>query len=55
MFAECGMDEPGDAFDAVREFCPIKLDMRDTAASIARKIDELFVHRWKAWEVGHAT
>ena len=53
MFVECGMDSPVDAFTAVRESCPIELDRNDTAASIAKKLDELFIHKRKAWETGY--
>ena len=52
MFVECGMESPVDAFNAVRESCPIELDENDTAASIARKTDELFLCKKNAWETG---
>lgn len=55
MFVECGMDSPVDAFDSVRDSCPIELDMNDTAASIAKKLDQFFIHRRKAWETGYTS
>lgn len=45
MFAECGMDEPVEEFNIVRETCPIEMAEDDTAGSIVRKIDQLFVNR----------
>lgn len=45
MFAECGMDEPTEEFNTVRDSCPIELDGNDTATSIIGKIDRLFVDK----------
>jgi hypothetical protein len=43
MFWECGMEEPVDALDSVRNSCPIDLDEADTAATIIDKIDSFFL------------
>lgn len=47
MFAECGMDEPSDEFNAVRDSCPIKLSENDTATEILQKIDQFFADKQK--------
>jgi hypothetical protein len=43
MFAECGMDEPVEEFNAVRNSCPIELDKNDKAENIVLKIDRFFI------------
>lgn len=52
-FVECGMDSPVNAFDALRESCPIELHKYDTATSIARRLDEFFIHKRRIWETGY--
>lgn len=48
MFAECGMEEPVEEFNIVRESCPIDLAEDDTVRSIVRKIDQLFLYKQRA-------
>ncbi len=55
MFAECGMDEPSDEFNAVRDSCPIELAENDTAADVIRKIDRFFVEKQKQTETDHSS
>lgn len=43
MFAECGMEEPTEQFNMVRDSCPIELCKNDTAQTIAQKIDQFFI------------
>jgi hypothetical protein len=48
MFAECGMDEPVEEFNAVRDSCPIQLDENDTYENIIRKIEQLLIDKQRA-------
>lgn len=45
MFAECGMDEPVEEFNAVRNCCSIELDKNDKAENIILKIDQFFIDK----------
>lgn len=45
MFAECGMDEPVEEFNAVRNSCPIELEKNDKAENIVLKIDRFFIDK----------
>lgn len=42
MFCECGMDEPEEDFDRVKDSCPISLDENDTDEQLFSKINEFF-------------
>ncbi len=48
MFAECGMAEPADELNRVRQACPITLDDADTGEALTEKINEFFVSRYSA-------
>lgn len=48
MFAECGMDEPVEEFNAVRDSCPIELDENDKAENIIHKIEQLLIDKQRA-------
>lgn len=54
MFAECGMEEPEEEFDAVKKCCPIKLCEDDSKAILSKKISDFFVRhaRHNCAEVG---
>lgn len=53
MFAECGMDEPVEEFNAVRDSCPIELDKNDTSENIICKLERLLVDKQSKSEKSH--
>jgi len=51
MFNECGMDEPIEEFNNVRDSCPINLDENDSLENVIHKIEDLFIMKQKVFTI----